>query len=108
MTKKPIETAGGGTPLYTAKITDAKEEFIISDNAKVMDITFDILKDGKVVAERRLNFPLGTAEEDITQQIKDYLKMYEGDYAGAEKAAKAAEVKEASDKVLNSLKGREL
>lgn len=93
---------------YTAKITNAKKEFLLPDNASYLDIWFDILKDGEAVAERRLAFPLGTTEEAITAELKAYCQMYENDYALAEKAAKKAEAEAEAESVLSGLKGKEV
>jgi hypothetical protein len=91
---------------YTAKITDAREEFFLAQNASFMDIWFDILKDGVVVAKRRLAYPLGTAKEVIEKDVQNYPKMFEQDILTSEKAAKEAEAKLASVKILEELKGK--
>lgn len=93
---------------YTAKITEAREEFFLSENKPFMDIHFDILLDGKVVAERRLAYPIGTPASAIEADISAYCKMYEKDYELAAKAEANAKIKEESDKILNSLKGKEI
>jgi len=93
---------------YTAKITDAKKEFSLPDNASYMDVRFDIMLDGEVVAERRLAFPMGTTEEAITNEVKAYCQMFENDHALAEEAAKRSEAEAESEGVLSSLKGQEL
>jgi len=93
---------------YSAKIKDAKILDVLSDNAKVIDVWFDILLDGEVVVERRLAFPLGTSEEAITEQVKAYCQMFENDHASAEEAAKRSEAEAEAEGVLESLKGKEL
>ncbi len=93
---------------YTVKITDAKKEFSLPDNDSYLDIWFEILKDGEVVAERRLAFPLGTTEEMITAELKAYCQMYENDYALAEQAAKKAEAEAEAESVLSDLKDKEI
>lgn len=93
---------------YTAKITDAKKEFSLPDNASYMDVRFDIMLDGEVVAERRLAFPMGTTEEAITNEVKAYCQMFENDHALAAEAAKRSEAEAESEGVLSSLKGQEL
>jgi hypothetical protein len=93
---------------YTAKIKKAKEEFSLSDNSPYLDLGFDILLDGKVVAERRLAFPMGTKQEVMIEQVKQYLVMYENDHALAAKASQESEVKAASQKELEGLDGMEI
>ena len=93
---------------YTAKITDAKKEFSLPDNASYLDVRFDILQDGEVVAERRLGFPMGTTEEAITAEVKAYCQMYENDHALAAEAAKRSEAEAEAEGVLAKLKGLEV
>ena len=94
---------------YTAKITDAKKEFSLPDNAFYMDVRFDILLDGlEFVAERRLAFPLGTTEEAITAEVKNYCQMFEDDHASAAKAALRSEAEAEADGVLSNLTGKEI
>ena len=93
---------------YTAKITDAKKEFSLPDNASYLDVRFDILQDGEVVAERRLGFPMGTTEEAITAEVKAYCQMYENDHALAAEAAKRSEAEAEAESVLANLKGLEV
>jgi hypothetical protein len=90
---------------YTAKITDAKKMDYLADNTTVLDVAFDILLDGEVVAERRLAFPLGTSKEAITAEVKAYCQMYENDHALAAEAQKRAKDDAEADKVLDELKG---
>jgi len=93
---------------YTAKITDAKKEFSLPDNASYLDVRFDILLDDEVVAERRLGFPMGTTEEAITAEVKAYCQMYENDHALAAEAAKRSEAEAEAENVLSALKGLEV
>lgn len=93
---------------YTAKITDAKKEFSLPDNASYLDVRFDILLDGEVVAERRLAFPMGTTEEAITAEVKAYCQMFEQDHALAAEAAKRSEAEAEAESVLAKLKGLEV
>lgn len=93
---------------YTAKITDATIMDYLADNTKVIDVSFDILLDGDVVAERRLAFPLGTTEEAITEEVKKYCQMFENDHALAEETAKRSEAEKEAEGVLENLKGQEL
>lgn len=90
---------------YTAEIKDAKKEFSLPDNASYLDIWFNILLDGEVVAERRLAFPLGTTKEAITAEVQAYCRMYENDHALAAEAQKRAEDDAEAEKVLDELKG---
>jgi hypothetical protein len=91
---------------YTAKIKDTKKEFSLPDNASYLDIWFDILLDGAIVAERRLAFPMGTTEETIIAEVKAYCQMFENDYALAAEAAKRSELEVEAESVLNNLKGK--
>lgn len=93
---------------YTAKITDAKKGFSLPDNAPYLDVWFNILLGKKVVAERRLAFPIGTTEEAITAEVEAYCKMFENDHALAEKVAKRSEEEAKADSVLENLKGKEV
>jgi hypothetical protein len=93
---------------YTAKIKDAKKEFSLPDNSSYLDIWFDILLDGEVVAERRLAFPIGTTEEAILAEIKAYCQMFENDHALAAGAAKRSEEEAEAEGVLSSLKDQEV
>ena len=91
---------------YTAEITDAKREFSLPDNASYLDVWFDILLNGEVVAKRRLAFPLGTTEEAILAEVKAYCLMFENDHALAAEAAKRSEEETAAESVLSGLKGQ--
>lgn len=93
---------------YTAKIKDARKEFSLPDNVSYLDVWFDILLDGEVVAERRLAFPLGTTEEAITAEVKAYCQMFENDHALATEAQKRSEQEAEAEGVLKDLKGLEL
>lgn len=93
---------------YKAKITKAQKGFSLPDNTSYLDVWFNILLDKKVVAERRLAFPIGTTEEAITAEVKAYCKMFEDDYALAEKVAKRSEEEAIADSVLENLKGKEV
>lgn len=94
--------------IYTAKITEAKKEFSLSDNASYLDVWFDILLDGKVVADRRLAFPMGTTEEAILAEVKKYCQMFENDHALAAKVAEKSEAEAEAESVLSNLKGQEV
>jgi len=91
--------------LYTAQIKDAKKEFSLPDNASYLDIWFDILLDGEIVAERRLAFPMGTTKDAITAEVQAYCRMYENDHALAAEAQKRAVDDAEAEKVLDELKG---
>jgi hypothetical protein len=93
---------------YTAKITDAKKEFSLPDNASYLDVRFDILLDGEVVAERRLAFPVEATEDEITAEVKKYCQMFENDHALAAEASKRMEAEAKAEKVLGKLKGQEI
>ena len=93
---------------YTAKIVDAKKEFSLSDNASYLDVRFEISLDGKVVAERRLAFPMGTTEEAITAEVKAYCKMFEDDTERAAKCAERSKVEAEAEEILSGLKGKEV
>jgi hypothetical protein len=94
--------------MYTAKITDAKTMDILSDNTKVLDVSFDIMLDGKKITDRRLAFPLGTTEEAILLEVKSYCTMFENDHALAEEVSKRSEMEAEAEGVLSSLKGQEV
>ena len=94
--------------IYTAKIKDAKKDFSLANNDPFLDIWFDILCDGEIVAERRLGFPIETTQEAITAEVKAYCIMYENDYAGAAKAAERSEAEAEAEKTLSALKGIEI
>ena len=96
------------TGAYTAKITGASREHSLPDNVDYIDVRFDILLDGKVVAERRLAFPLGTTEEAITEQVKKYCQMFEEDNTRAAEVKARSEAEAEADSVLKNLKGKEI
>jgi hypothetical protein len=93
---------------YSAIITDAQKEHSLPDNKDYMDVRFNILQDGEVVAERRLAFPMGTDQETICAELKAYCTMFENDHALAAGAAKRSEDEAASEGVLSGLKGQEI
>jgi hypothetical protein len=105
--EKEVEVAGKGS--YSAVIVDARKEFSLPDNASYLDVWFNILLDGEVVAEnRRLAFPLGTTEEEILAEIKKNCQMFENDHALAAEAAKRSEAEAEAENVLSGLKGQEI
>jgi hypothetical protein len=91
-------------PQYTSKITDAKTEFFLAQNAEFMDIWFDILCDGVVVAKRRFSYPMGTPEEKIRADVANYPIMFENDIKTAAVAEANAKAKAEGQKVLEALK----
>lgn len=112
MPKKNIETETKPIPAMdgevTAKIVDAKKEFSLPDNSDYMDVRFDIMLDGEVVAERRLAFPMGTTEEAITAEVKAYCQMFKNDHALAAEAVKRSETEAEAENVFAGLKGKEV
>lgn len=108
MPKKATAEQTPENGVYTAKITDAKKEFSLPDNASYLDVRFDILLNDKVVAERRLAFPLGTTEEAITAEVKKYCQMFENDHKLAAEAAERQAQEAEAEKVVAGLKGQEV
>jgi hypothetical protein len=92
---------------YTAKITDARKEFSLPDNKAYMDVWFDILLDGKKVADRRLAFPMGTTEEQIRADVAAYPQMYENDHALAAETQARMEAEAEAELIMSNLKGEE-
>ncbi len=92
----------------SAKIVEAKKEFSLPDNSSYLDIRFNLLQDGNVVAERRLAFPMGTKEETILAELKKYCLMFENDHKLAAEAAKRSEAEAEAESLLSSLKGQEV
>jgi hypothetical protein len=91
---------------YTAKITDAKKEFSLSDDASFLNVSFEILLDGVVVDERLLGFPLGTSQEDIITKLQAYCQMYENDHKVVAEVAKTAALEAEAEGVLSELRGK--
>jgi hypothetical protein len=56
-----------------------------------------------VVAERRLNFPIGTSKEAIETEVDKYCEMYENDHKLAAEAEKRSKDEAEADKVLAEL-----
>lgn len=94
--------------MLTAKITDAKKEFSISDNATFLDIWFDIMDGEEVLDTRRLAFPIGTSEEEIKEAVRKYYAMYENDYSLAKTVEERAEAEREAESVLSNLKGQDI
>lgn len=103
---KPVATPKES--VYTAKVTEAKKGFSMVDNQSYLDVTFNILLNNKVVAERRLAFPIGTTEEAITKLVKQYCKMFENDHALAADAKIRSEADAEAEGVLKQLRGKEI
>jgi hypothetical protein len=93
---------------YTATITDVKREFSLPDNAPYLDVWFNVLLDGEVVANRRFAFPLDTKEEVITDSVKQYCVMFERDHFLAAEADKRSESEVAANEIISKLKGQTL
>lgn len=94
--------------MYTAIIKNATLETSLTDNTEYVDVHFEIMLEGNVVAERRLAFPVGTSEEAIIEELRAYCRMYENDHRlAAEYALKVEQVAE-SESILASLKGQEI
>jgi len=102
------EKAEATEMVYSAIIVDAKKEYSLPDNSSYMDVKFNILLNGEVVAERRLAFPMGTTEEAITAEVKKYCGMFENDHALAAEAAKRSEQEAEAESVLQGLKQKEV
>ncbi len=95
--------------MIKAKIVDAKKEFSLPDNASYLDVRFELVDEkGKVVAERRHAFPIGTTKEAIVAELSAYCRMFENDHALAAEAGKRAESEAEADKVLDALKDTEI
>lgn len=93
---------------YTAKITDVKKEVSLETNEPFLDVWFDILADGVVVADRRLAFPLTATEDEITEAVSNYCRMYKEDYKLAAEVQERSEAEAAADQVAISLKNKEI
>jgi len=94
--------------IYSAKITEAKKEFSLPDNKSYLDIRFDILREGKVIAERRLAFPLGTTDKEIFAELKKYCGMYQNDHKLAAEAGKRMKEEAEAEETLKGLTGVEV
>jgi hypothetical protein len=89
--------------MITAKIKDVKKDVCIADNTPFLDVHFELLDDGEVVAERRHGFSLDTPEEAIADELGRYCTMWENDHKLAADAEKRAEAEKEADKVIEGL-----
>lgn len=109
MSKKDTKNeAEKNDKVYTAIIKDSTIEHSLPDNEDYIDVRFNILLNKKVVAERRLGFPMGTTEEAIMAEVKANCEMYKNDHALAEEVEKRSELKAETESVLSGLKGKEV
>lgn len=96
------------TPVYSAKITEIKKDRVIADGSEFIDIRFDILLDGEVVADRHLAFPIGATQEEIRAGVTANYKMFEADHASVAKAEAQKVADEATEELVAELTGQEL
>lgn len=96
------------TPVYSAKITEIKKDRVIADGSEFIDIRFDILLDGEVVADRHLAFPIDATQEEIKAGVTANYKMFEADHASVAKAEAQKVADEATEELVAELTGQEL
>lgn len=92
--------------MLSIKITSIEKASSIPDGTRYLDVGFDILdEDEKVVASRKLAFPLDMETKIIKDELKRYLKNYESELKSAEKQAEIDKQDKAADKTISQLEG---
>lgn len=84
--------------MYTSVITKAEKATLQEDGSVFLDVEFEILFEGEVVDTKRLAFAPEANTDDITKEIKAYIRNY-----GAEEDSKVVnEVREAETAKLDA------
>ncbi len=80
--------------MFKLRVKKVVKEFSVPDNAKILDVHVEFLKEKKVVEFRRFAFPFNTKEKAIKLELKKVLATYNSDHELAVKSAKAEKVEE--------------
>jgi len=89
--------------LYSTKITGAEKGSVIKDGSLYLDVSFNILKDGEVVTERRLAFPMETTKAEVLAELEKYCVMFETDHASVAMAEAEQMIRSQADEVIADL-----
>lgn len=101
MPKKEEET-------IDARITSVTKETLVEDGSQFLDVTFDILENGEVIATRKLGFPLGTPEDEIAEEVKRTAQGYKADIALFESRKDQEAADKQADIIIESLTNKEI
>lgn len=104
----PTEEQEAVTPVYSARITEIKKDVVLSDGSQFIDVRFDILLDGEVIADRHLAFPIDATQEEIKAGVTANYRMYEADHISVAKAEAQKAEDEATEELMAELTGQEL
>lgn len=94
--------------MYSATITKAEKLFVQSDGTELLQIDFDVLKDGQVIVSYSHGLPLATTTEEVQAYIKAFIENYEANaIRSAENAERDAALAQA-DKTIEDVVGLEI
>lgn len=65
--------------MFKLRVKDTQKQTSVETSERYLDVDFEILKGEKVVAERKLGFPLDTPEKEVKEALKKYLKTFESE-----------------------------
>ena len=106
--RMPTEEKEVTKPVYGARITEIKKDRVLADGSEFIDISFDILLDGEVIADRHLAFDIDATQEEVKAGVTANYKMFEADCASVAEAEARKVQDEATEELVAELTGQEL
>lgn len=88
------------------KNTKIEDDFIA--NEKYLDVEFEIIDGDRVIETRKLRFDISASEDEIKEQIRKYVDVYEQDLRSASERALVEEKIKRAESVLENLQNREI
>lgn len=95
------------------KVLDAKKDTHQLDNSRFLDVHFNIVEvdeegNEKVVAERRLGFPIDAPKEVVEKALADYLLVFKSDLDLSAANADFEAKEKSADEVIAGLADKEI
>lgn len=91
--------------MHSLTIDKVEPIYIQAQNETVQDVHISISEGKRVVAKRRLSFPLSYTEKEIRTALEKYVKTFEADVALATADKKRAQVEQQAAEVADKLTG---
>ena len=92
-----------------AHITNIQKETLVEDNSTYLAVSFDILDDeGTQIAHRKRAFPLDTPQEEIEKDVKAEALNQKAELVSLEANKDTVEANSQADKIIESLKDKQL
>lgn len=94
--------------MFTVKITNVEKVPHIETDSVMLEVSFDVLKDGTLVESRKQGFSSNYSEDQIVAALQDVARDYQHREDKAAADAAEAEKNAAVDSTMNALMGKEI